>query len=150
METFRFQLCSSYAEWSSKHLRSYCKHSTFFKYLSFVLPFLLFFFVPFYVRNWVACFRWRFADPVLFFSLFARLWASYWTWEEGKSKTGHAYNMFSFALLCAWMVKQSLFSCPWLHSVGGECTTMIEDEGAAWVFFFSKVSTSWERAAHCH
>lgn len=33
-------------------------------------------------------------------------------------------------------MKQSLFSCPWFHSVGGESNTMIEDEGAGGLFFF--------------
>lgn len=77
---------------------------------------------------------WRFADSA--FSLFACLSTSHWTWEEAESKTGHAYYMFSFACAYAWIVKQSLFSCPWFHSVGGESNTMIEDEGAGGFFFF--------------
>lgn len=36
--------------------------------------------------------------------------------------------------LYAWIVKQYIFSCPWFHSVGGESTTMIGDEGAGWFF----------------
>lgn len=92
-------------------------------------------------RNWVACFLPNENDDLLTvsFSVCMLLYSSHystshWTREEGESKTGHAYYMFSFALIYAWIVKQSLFSCPRFHSVGGESTTMIEDEGTGWFF----------------
>ncbi len=91
-----------------------------------------------YLRKSVVCFLLNLLTPsfsvcMLLYS--SHISTSYWTREEGESKTGHAYYMFSFALIYAWIVKQSLFSCAWFHSVGGESTTMIEDEGAGWFFF---------------